>query len=187
MIRVGISVTFSLTSHPSRGPTNTGEQASQNKMFTLKKSIVISRISPVFTGKNKRFWEFPKRVGMLKKTGRLVDMVKTGRLPGKRVDLASLMGGPFSLSLALSPPPSLYLYLLRWFLTTVLPGVFVMAHLECCRETETAILAALTNLPVWDFQTWQVWMTLCFLCRQCHVNVKWLSQSIILLPSLPHK
>ena len=78
MIRVGISVTFSLTSHPSRGPTNTGEQASQNKMFTLKKSIVISRISPVFTGKNKRFWEFPKRVGMLKKTGRLVDMVKNG-------------------------------------------------------------------------------------------------------------
>ena len=26
-----------------------------------------------------------------------------------------------------------------------------MAHLECCRETETAIFAARTNLPVLDF------------------------------------
>ena len=66
LIRVGISVTFCLTSHPSRGPTITGGHASQNKMFTFIKSIVISRISPIFTGKNKRFWEFPKRVEMLK-------------------------------------------------------------------------------------------------------------------------
>ena len=66
LIRVGISVTFCLVSLPSRSPTNTGEQASQNKMFTLIKSIVVSRILPIFTGKNKRFWEFPKRVEMLK-------------------------------------------------------------------------------------------------------------------------
>ena len=66
LIRVGISVTFCLTSHPSRGPTNTGEQASRNKMFTFIKSTVVSRISLIFTGKNKRFWEFPKRVEMLK-------------------------------------------------------------------------------------------------------------------------
>ena len=65
LIRVGISVTFCLTSHPSLGPTNTGEQASQNKMFAFIKSIVVSRISSIFTGKNKRFWEFPKRVEML--------------------------------------------------------------------------------------------------------------------------
>ena len=32
-----------------------------------------------------------------------------------------------------------------------------MAHLECCRETETPVFAARTNLPVLDFQTWQVW------------------------------
>ena len=32
-----------------------------------------------------------------------------------------------------------------------------MARLECCRETETAIFAARTNLPVSYFQTWQVW------------------------------
>ena len=50
------------------GPTNTGEQASQDKMFTLIKSIVVSRISSIFTGKNKRFWEFP--------TGRQVEVVK---------------------------------------------------------------------------------------------------------------
>ena len=31
-----------------------------------------------------------------------------------------------------------------------------MAHLECYRETETAIFATRTNLPVSDFQTWQV-------------------------------
>ena len=68
LIRVGISVSFCLTSHPSRGPTNTGGQASENKMFTfIKSSIVISRISPIFTGKNKRFREFLKRVEMLKK------------------------------------------------------------------------------------------------------------------------
>ena len=42
------------------------------------------------------------------------------------------------------------------FLTIVLPGVFVTAHIECCHETETAIFAARTNLPVLDFQTWQV-------------------------------
>ena len=42
------------------------------------------------------------------------------------------------------------------FLTIVLPEVFVMAHIECCRETGTAIFAARTNLPVLDFQTWQV-------------------------------
>ena len=66
LIRVGISVTFCPTSHPSRGPTNPGEQASQNKMFTFIKSIVVSQISPIFTGKNKRFREFPKRVEMLK-------------------------------------------------------------------------------------------------------------------------
>ena len=89
LIRVGISVTFCLTSHPSHRQTNTGEQASQNKMFTFIKSIVVSRVLPIFTGKNKRFWEFPKRVAMLK-TGRRVEVVKTGRLPGKRVDLASL-------------------------------------------------------------------------------------------------
>ena len=56
LIRVGISVTFCLMSHPSRGPTNTGEQASQNKMFTVIKYIVVSRISPIFTGKIKDFW-----------------------------------------------------------------------------------------------------------------------------------
>ena len=44
-----------------------------------------------------------------------------------------------------------------FFFTIVLPGVFVMARLECCRETETAIFATRTNLPVSDFQTWQVW------------------------------
>ena len=43
------------------------------------------------------------------------------------------------------------------FLTTVLHGVFVMAHLECCRETEMANFDTRTNLPVSDFQTWQVW------------------------------
>ena len=32
-----------------------------------------------------------------------------------------------------------------------------MAHIESCRETETAIFAARTNLPVLDFLTWQVW------------------------------
>ena len=67
LIRVVISVTFYLTSHPSRSPTNTGEHASQNKMFTFIKSIVVSQISPIFTGKNKIFWEFPKQVEMLKK------------------------------------------------------------------------------------------------------------------------
>ena len=36
---------------------------------------------------------------------------------------------------------------------------FVMAHLECYRETETAIFATRTNLPISDFQTWQVWCT----------------------------
>ena len=41
-------------------------------------------------------------------------------------------------------------------LTIVLPGVFVMAHLECCCETVTPIFATSTNLPVSDFQTWQV-------------------------------
>ena len=66
LIRVGISVTFCLMCHPSHNPTNTGEQASQNKMFTFIKSIVISRILLIFTGKNKRFWEFPKQVEMLK-------------------------------------------------------------------------------------------------------------------------
>ena len=34
-----------------------------------------------------------------------------------------------------------------------------MARHECCREIETAIFAARTNLPVLDFQTWQVWAT----------------------------
>ena len=47
-------------------------------MFTFIKSIVVSQISPIFTGKNKRFWEFPKRVEMLKKTGRRVDVLKNG-------------------------------------------------------------------------------------------------------------
>ena len=42
------------------------------------------------------------------------------------------------------------------FLTIVLPGIFVMARRECCREIETATFAACTNLPVSDFQTWQV-------------------------------
>ena len=36
-----------------------------------------------------------------------------------------------------------------------------MARHECCREIETAIFAARTNLPVLDFQTWQVWTTHC--------------------------
>ena len=62
LIRVGISVTFCLTSHPSRRQPNIGEQASQNKMFTFIKSIVVSRVLPIFTGKNERFWEFLKRV-----------------------------------------------------------------------------------------------------------------------------
>ena len=31
-----------------------------------------------------------------------------------------------------------------------------MARRQCCRETETAIFAARTNLPVLDFLTWQV-------------------------------
>ena len=39
------------------------------------------------------------------------------------------------------------------FLTSVLPAVFVMARLECYCETEMAIFAARTNLPVSDFQT----------------------------------
>ena len=43
------------------------------------------------------------------------------------------------------------------FLTIVLPGVFVMARRECCREIEMAIFATRTNLPVSDFQTWKVW------------------------------
>ena len=46
------------------------------------------------------------------------------------------------------------------FLTIVLPEEFVMVHIECCRETETAIFDARTNLPVLDFQTWQVWLRL---------------------------
>ena len=32
-----------------------------------------------------------------------------------------------------------------------------MARRECCREIEMAIFATRTNLPVSDFQTWQVW------------------------------
>ena len=48
-------------------------------------------------------------------------------------------------------------YTYRLFLTIVLPEVFVMVHIECCRKTETAIYSARTNLPVLDFQTWQVW------------------------------
>ena len=32
-----------------------------------------------------------------------------------------------------------------------------MARHECCGEIETTIFAARTNLPVLDFQTWQVW------------------------------
>ena len=51
------------------------------------------------------------------------------------------------------------LFIKTLFLTIVLPGVFVMARHECCREIETAIFAARTNLPVLDFQTWQVWVT----------------------------
>ena len=39
----------------------------KNKMFTFIKSIVVSRISPIFTGKNKIFWEFPKREEIFKK------------------------------------------------------------------------------------------------------------------------
>ena len=31
-----------------------------------------------------------------------------------------------------------------------------MARLKCCHETETAIYAARTNLPIFDFQTWHV-------------------------------
>ena len=31
-----------------------------------------------------------------------------------------------------------------------------MARRECCREMEMAIFATRTNLPVSDFQTWQV-------------------------------
>ena len=46
------------------------------------------------------------------------------------------------------------------FLTIVLPGVFVMARLECCRKTETVIFAARTNLPVSYFQNWQVGLLL---------------------------
>ena len=42
------------------------------------------------------------------------------------------------------------------FLTIVLPGVFVKVRRECSLEIETAIYAARTNLPVSDFQTWQV-------------------------------
>ena len=77
LIRVGICVTFCLPSHPSRGPTITDGQASQKKKITFIKSIILSRILPIFTGKNKRFWEFPKRVEMLK-TGRRVEVVKNG-------------------------------------------------------------------------------------------------------------
>ena len=51
------------------------------------------------------------------------------------------------------------------FLTIVLPLVFVMAHIECCRETETAIFAARTNLPILDFQTWQV----CYIASKIHM------------------
>ena len=51
-----------------------------------------------------------------------------------------------------------YRYVIKTFsLTIVLPGVFYMVRLECYRETETAMFAARTNLPVSDFQTWQVW------------------------------
>ena len=35
-----------------------------------------------------------------------------------------------------------------------------MARRECCREIEMAIFATRTNLPVSDFQTWQVWCPL---------------------------
>ena len=52
----------------------------------------------------------------------------------------------------------LHLFICMWFVAIVLPGVFVMARLECCCETETAIFAARTNLPVSYFQTWQVWL-----------------------------
>ena len=55
------------------------------------------------------------------------------------------------------------------FLTIVLPEVFVMAYIECCSETETAIFAGRTNLPVLDFQTWQVWRGLC-VCSVCKIN-----------------
>ena len=54
-------------------------------------------------------------------------------------------------------PLLLIIPVIKMFLTIVLPGVFVMARLECCRETETAIFATRTNLPVSVFQTWQVW------------------------------
>ena len=54
----------------------------------------------------------------------------------------------------------------------MLPEVFVMAHIECSRETETAIFDARTNLPVLDFQTWQVWITgLSFAVIQCLTKV----------------
>ena len=48
------------------------------KCLLFIKSNVVSRISPIFTGKNKRFWEFPKRVEMLKNG-------QTGRSGKKRV------------------------------------------------------------------------------------------------------
>ena len=38
-----------------------------------------------------------------------------------------------------------------------------MTRLECCRETETAVFGARTNLPVSDFQTWHVWWKCNFL------------------------
>ena len=38
------------------------------------------------------------------------------------------------------------------FLTIVLPEVFVMAHIECYRETETAILPHALIYPFWLFK-----------------------------------
>ena len=62
-----------------------------------------------------------------------------------------------SLNLYISYLFTLYLFIhCTLFLTIVFPEFFVMAHLECYRETETAIFATRTNLPVSDFQTWQV-------------------------------
>ena len=51
LFRVGISITFCLTESPqSRSAKH--EQPSGNEMFTVIKCFVVSRISPIFTGKN---------------------------------------------------------------------------------------------------------------------------------------
>ena len=60
-----------------------------------------------------------------------------------------------------------------------------MAHLECYRETETAIFATRTNLPVSDFQTWCEPERSRVIRLVCHkIESQWISQQPHLVPRL---